>query len=449
MEEMRTKMLPDAVTAEEMKREPGIDNAPSDEDDWDDEIRHLIFKAGYYDFPYEYGKDNVTLANSMYNKCKFFFEYDLLKDVRINDFAQRAETDPGLTGKWRSLTDDDILSIRSRLHIYRDFRRMKTTTDEIREIINTLAPHTDTAKLYFSNLRWDGVKRAETLLIDTFGCNDDAYTREAIFTFLSAAVTRVFEPGTQYDHMLILQGAQGLGKTSFFRALAHCSEWYGEISSAEIGDRKRLGEAVAGKLIVNYEELEGITKKSCAQLKSMVTSLNDEYRAIYDKLPKPHPRKYVIGGSTNNKAFLTDPTGNRRYLPVKVEKKGFIDPLTVDMVWAEMYHYYKQGKTRLVLSENAQKLAEIARGDVTYLPSDDFIGDIGRVVNEMPTPSGEPMDHVTVRAVYSALSDTAFATYKYSEARPVIAQALESLGWVFYRQKRPAGGETVKNAYWR
>lgn len=91
-------------------------------------------------------------------------------------------------------------------------------------------------KKYFSRLKWDGKERIDTLLIDYFGVADTPYTRAVIRKTLVAAVARIFEPGKKFDSILVLNGPQGMGKSTFFAILG--MEWFSDsLSIADMRDK--------------------------------------------------------------------------------------------------------------------------------------------------------------------------------------------------------------------
>lgn len=103
-------------------------------------------------------------------------------------------------------------------------------------------------KNYFSTLKWDGVKRLDTLLIDYLGADDSKYVRAVTRKTLCAAVARVYEPGRKYDSILVLNGPQGIGKSTFFAILG--KEWYSDsLSIADMKD-KTAAEKLQGYWIL-------------------------------------------------------------------------------------------------------------------------------------------------------------------------------------------------------
>jgi predicted P-loop ATPase len=231
--------------------------------------------------------------------------------------------------------------------------------------------------------------------------------------------------------MIILQGRQGYGKSAFLKALAVKPEWYGSIGAAHMGGtdaKKLLGEDAAGKIILEYEELDGIRQTTAEKLKATITRTDDQYRQAYSVLSEMHPRQYVFAGTTNNGQYLSDPTGNRRFLPIPITKKGFLTPETVNQVWAEAFTLYKQGNFKLYLDDDVETIAETYRDNATRLISDDFTETIESFLN-CRTPNGTPIQETTVKTIYQALCDDPLGKMKYNDAQKIIITALNMLQW--------------------
>lgn len=207
---------------------------------------------------------------------------------------------------------------------------------------------------------WDGVQRVDTLLVDYFGAEDNIYTRAAIRKTLVAAVARIYKPGTKFDTVLILNGPQGVGKSTFFAKLA--GEWFSD--SLMITDmRDKAGpEKMQGYWILELGEMAGMRKTDTEVVKSFITRVDDKYRASYGLAVENHPRQCVIVGSTNAESgFLRDITGNRRFWPVKItrnapKKPWLMTEYEVDQIWAETLTLYKNGE-KLYLNNEEEQIA--------------------------------------------------------------------------------------------
>lgn len=196
---------------------------------------------------------------------------------------------------------------------------------------------------YICAQKWDGIPRVNTLLIDYFGAEDNAYTRAAIRKTLCAAVARVFEPGIKFDTALILVGEQGTYKSTFVKKLG--MEWFSDTFTTVQG--KESFEQIQGAWLIEMAELSGLKKAEVESIKHYISKREDMFRPAYGRTVETYKRQCVFFGTTNNKDFLRDPTGNRRFMPIDVRPeyatKSVSDDLTqdeVNQIWAEAYQLY-------------------------------------------------------------------------------------------------------------
>ena len=217
-------------------------------------------------------------------------------------------------------------------------------------------------KDYFSEIpRWDGVNRVETLLIDYLGAEDNLYTRQVTRKTLVAAVARVYEPGIKFDTILVLNGPQDLGKSTIFRKLG--LKWFSDSLTLTDMRDKTSAEKLQGYWIVEMGELAGMRKTDIDTVKGFISRTDDKYRASYGFAVEDHPRQCIIVGTTNNeRGFLRDITGNRRYWPVSVtggrEKKPWdLTEEDIDQIWAEAKVYYDQGEVIYLKDQVAEMAA--------------------------------------------------------------------------------------------
>lgn len=204
---------------------------------------------------------------------------------------------------------------------------------------------------YLDGLVWDGKPRLDTMLRDYAGADDTELNREFGAKFLIAGVRRVREPGVKFDTMLVFEGNQGTGKSSFAEILAVNNDWFcGSLSLRS--DDKTKAELLAGSWIVEVQEMDGIRKASTHELKRFLSTRRDKYRRAYGRDAQTYPRQCVIVGSTNDQKYLFDQTGNRRFWPVRAGTVN-LDKLRedVDQLWAEAVVREEAGES-IVLSEH-------------------------------------------------------------------------------------------------
>lgn len=137
--------------------------------------------------------------------------------------------------------------------------------------------------------QWDGVKRVDELLIKYLGAEDNEYTRSVMRKSLVAAVARVMQPGIKFDTVLVLNGPQGVGKSTLFAKLA--GRFFSDSLSISDMRDKTAAEKLQGYWIIEIGELAGIRKVDEETLKSFITRQDDKYRASYGYAVEDHPRQ--------------------------------------------------------------------------------------------------------------------------------------------------------------
>ena len=220
---------------------------------------------------------------------------------------------------------------------------------------------------------WDGIERVDRLLIDCLGAEDSAYVRAVTRKTLCAAVARVYNSGIKFDTMLVLNGPQGIGKSTLFAKLA--GKWFSDSLSIYDMRDKTAAEKLQGNWIVEIGELTGIRKIDVEKVKSFLSCQDDKYRASYGYHVESHPRQCIVVGSTNSESgFLRDITGNRRFWPVRVSGKGAFKPWEIkdiDQIWAEAVAKYKDGEP-LYLDNTLEK--EAVQAQIDALETDEREG---------------------------------------------------------------------------
>lgn len=209
--------------------------------------------------------------------------------------------------------------------------------------------------------QWDGTERVDTLLVDYLGAEDSPYVRAVTRKTMCAAIKRVQSPGYKFDCMLVLNGPQGIGKSTLIAKLA--GEWFSDSLNLSDTKDKTAAEKLQGYWILEIGELAGLRKAEVETLRSFLSRQNDIYRAAYGKRATPHPRQCIFFGTTNAESgYLRDTTGNRRFWPVMTPGGGAkhswdLSDDDIQQIWAETLVYVQQGE-KLFLDASIEALAK-------------------------------------------------------------------------------------------
>ena len=258
-------------------------------------------------------------------------------------------------------TDDDDAGLREHVERILGFRTENTISDALR---NHAAAHSYNPVANFINAApWDGQSRLDTLYIDYMGADDHPYTRAVARKGLVAAVARAMQPGVKFDTMTTVCGPQGLGKSTLFRRLGH--DWFSD--SVRSFDGKEAAELLQGRWIVEIGELEAMDRSEVRAVKAFLSREDDQYRAAYARHAESRPRRCAFFGTTNDREYLRDPTGNRRFWPVDAmaqpPTRSVFRDMTADVVaqlWAEAYVRWQMGEP-LYLNTELEAEAERRR----------------------------------------------------------------------------------------
>lgn len=310
----------------------------------------------------QYEKKSMELKNNLHNLMLILENDENLKGIVFNQLADGME----IRGKvpwphpakfWRDADDAQLIcyvdaaygTFSARNY---DIAVTKAVDDRsyhpIREFFETLPD-------------WDGVERADTLLIDYLGAEDTPYVRAVTRKELCAAYCRVYHPGIKFDSMIVLNGDQGIGKSTLIAKLG--GEWYSDSLNLSDMNDKTAAEKLQGYWIMEIGELAGMRKADLDKVKAFISRQDDKYRASFGRRVTPHPRQCVFFGTTNSQnGYLRDITGNRRYWNVKVPGNGKYKPWdmdedTVKQIWAEVMVYAKAGE-KLYLSPELEDYAK-------------------------------------------------------------------------------------------
>lgn len=309
-------------------------------------------------------------------------------------------------------------------------------------------------KEYVESAEWDGEERMERIFIDYMGALDTHYVRQATRKMMIAAVARVYEPGCKFDQMLVLIGPQGKGKSSLLAKLGR--RWFSD--SLKSFENKEAGEHLQNGWIFEIGELSVMKKSAVEEVKAFLSKTEDRYRVAYDRQVSEFPRKCVFFGTTNNREFLHDPTGNRRFWPVEiaVQPAKYYHPtdLTddiVEQIWAEALHAYRSGES-LLLDDLASETANVHQ--VEHLEIDPREGIVhewldGEDEDEMGRPTGEKRSLTCALQVWIECLGGNKKEFNAWEAKNICNMLRSAPGWEELPSRRVVPGYGKQTAFKR
>lgn len=295
-------------------------------------------------------------------------------------------------------------------------------------------------KEYLASLVWDRTPRVDSWLIDCAGAVDSAYVRAVGSILLIAAVRRIREPGCKYDEMLVLEGEQGLNKSSALRALCPRGEWFSDDLPLNTTSQKMI-EGTLGKWIIEASDLAGKRKAEIDTLKANLSrQVDGPARMAYAHLPVERQRQFVIIGTTNSSAYLTDPTGARRFWPVPIQRFDVEKVLSLrEQLWAEATHREMNGES-IRLREELWPHAAVHQEDRREIdPWEDVLRNALLMIE--PTRGGHR--RVVTTLLWEALGIETSRRDRSGSLR--IADIMQRLGFTRTRIRPP--GEEVQVGY--
>ncbi len=326
----------------------------------------LVFK--FLDCNYDEDGNVKSVKQLVHN-----FEVVMDKDsrfggkIRLNEFAQQ----PYLYGSvpwenenncraWSSHDDSALFSL---IQVDYGLKSRQDFADALKNVSMRNKFHP--VRELLDALTWDGEVHIRKLLPEYLGAEDSDYTYQVMRLWMLGAVSRVYKPGNKFDYTIILQGSQGIGKSTFLKLMALDDSWFND--SLDSLDSDKAVQSLTGSWIIELAELKSLARTAggVESVKRFLTATQDKYRIPYERRADTFYRQCVFAGTTNKDDFLQDETGNRRFLIIHtgVTKpfKGLFIPEAMDDIkqaWAEAVHIWKNEDPQLILPENCMQQAK-------------------------------------------------------------------------------------------
>lgn len=280
-------------------------------------------------------KEEIFIQNTE-NMCRIIrghaefvgkFRYDIFRNV----------FEHALDGKWKPFEDNDAVRMQTRIQVlYPPF--VKVGKDIVYDAMIRVAKENeiDSAADWLRSLVWDGTPRLDSWISKTYGTENDEYHQKVGSNWLKGLVKRIVEPGSKFDYVLVLEGKQGIRKSTSLLVLG--ADWHVETTMST--DNKDFFMQFQGKAIIEFSEGETLSRTEVKRMKAIITMQTDKYRPPYERTSQDFPRRCVFAMTTNQDQYLKDETGNRRWLPVAIKQTVDIKWLKEnrDQLFAEAYH---------------------------------------------------------------------------------------------------------------
>lgn len=260
---------------------------------------------------------------------------------RFNEVTSRVEFKPIAAADFKLLNDYKLNSI------YRDLKlnRIKTSVSELKAIINSdFVPIFNPFKNYFENLpQWDGQTDYIAQLAATVSTTNDQLWEKCLRKWLVAMVGSSIQEDIINHTVVVFSGAQGIGKSTWILNLVP-TELKNYVFSGTINpSSKDTLVQISECILINMDELETMSKAQIGELKEMVTKAAVRIRRAYGFHVENMPRRASFSGSVNDKEFLNDTTGNRRFLCFEVTNIKYNHGISMDQVFSQAYSLLSSG----------------------------------------------------------------------------------------------------------
>lgn len=320
----------------------------------------------------------------------------LANSFRYNSFSDLFETNIDNGSDWVPLEPRHITDITKYIQdVYTHFENLTQATVDQAIVVYAVHKKVNPPKDLITSTKWDGVARIDTWLTSVFGVEESPLINAIASNWMKGLVNRVCTPGCQFDTVLVLEGSQGIGKSSALRALSE--PWYAE-TTIDV-DQKDFQLILMQNIVVEFSEGASLSRSEMSNMKQTITARDDNFRRPYDRHPGKYKRRCVFAMTTNESQYLKDETGNRRWLPVALpNQQADIDWIHENRVqlFAEAYHrVYELNEPTHIFPQEELEIAQAER-----MEEDPWIGAIIRWYFDECTDQ-QREDGVTTTEAYS------------------------------------------------
>lgn len=297
---------------------------------------------------------------------------------------------------------------------------------------------------WLAALKHDGVKRIDKWLIYALGETPESL-EPAVFEYLALVgrywllgmVNRVMRPGCKFDYCPVLEGPGGYYKSTLVEVLAG-TEYYSD-THFDVSKGKEGQEQVQGLWMYEIAELANFGKADIGLIKAFITAKSDRYRPSYGRVVEKFDRQCILVGTTNERTYLRDRTGNRRFWPVPVRNPIKIDWVLAkrDELLAEAYALYLEGERFTPTPEDERRL--FVPVQEKRLVETAVLSEMTHILTRPPMPTG-PASHINKNTAFVTISHLTTALgVDPAKSSPAlegqIRSWLEHQGWEYVKKQ--------------
>lgn len=396
--------------------EPAVGTEEEDPHAWRQRMIHKVS-----------GKDGVLLVEQVgYNAGLILQEHPEWKGrLRFNEVTKDVECEGGPLSKVER--DADMLTaVENWLQRYEDMK-LHTNVVCAQMLFTARKRRYDPVTDYLNGIIWDGFQRLDTFfeMYCGAGLKDDShdvteYIRKAGVKWMIGAVARGLRPGCKVDSVIVLEGPQGVGKTTMLETLG--GEWY--VKSENVLTDKDSKMLVGRAWIVELAELASVRNTETEAQKAFFSAREDMFRPPYGRKVETFPRRCVFAGTTNETAYLRDETGNRRFWPIPC---GQFNIAAIrrdrDQLWAEAVARFKAGEAWYFNATEAALAEEVANRRLRGTQFADAVWDWWLRME----PSARPRQFTITDVAVDALD---IPKWKVEDAQTAIGRALKKMEFI-------------------
>ncbi len=300
---------------------------------------------------------NKTPHTNLHNAARIL-ESDPAYKGRIyyDEFLQRVIRRNSPAREWED--KDDLEATR---HIQDLLMMPKMGRDVVSQAVISVAHQhpRNCVREWMDGLKWDGTPRVDAFFADCFGAEMTDYSQAASRNFWISMVARVYRPGCKVDNMVILEGDQGVGKSTALQIIG--GDWFAEQHESATNP-KAFAEILQGKLLIEISEMDAFTNAEVSRVKQTVSCQADRFRASYGRHAVDHPRTCVFVGTTNKDEWNRDETGARRFWPIRCSEVN-LEAITTHrtQLFAEAVKRQKANESYWIMPSEATKAEQDER----------------------------------------------------------------------------------------